>query len=120
MSNYGNVPDEDVDAVTNAVQAAGRIAEGLPPAAPYAWREIANDLALDGILRDWVNNGTNDLGPDDEEDLANLLRLAADLALQQPGERQEHVFRIVGKNVMQDWVDNWNSDDEDDEDEDEF
>lgn len=117
MSTYGNVPDEDVDAVTHAVGAASRIADGLPPAAPSGWRDIANELALEGILRDWVNNGTNELGPDDEEDLANLLRLAADLALQQPGDRQERVFRILGKNVMQDWVDNWNSDEEE---EDEF
>jgi hypothetical protein len=117
MSNYGNVPEEDVEAVTHAVRAASRIADGLPPTASAGWRDIAHELALDGILRDWVNNGTNELGPEDEEDLTSLLRLAADLALQEEENRRDRVFRIVGKNVVQDWVDNWNSDEEEDEDE---
>jgi hypothetical protein len=112
MSNYGNVPDDDVDAVSHAVRAATRVADGLPPTVPSAWKSKAFELTLEGILQDWVNNGTTELDSDDEEDLTNLLRLAADLAAQQPADRQEAVFRIIGKSVMRDWVDNWNSDEE--------
>ncbi len=115
MSNYGNVPDEDVQAVTAATQAAARVAARLPTTAPGMWREVAFELVLDGILRDWVDNGTNELGEEDEADLANLLRLAADLALQQSGAGQDVAFRTIGRNVMQDWADNWNADEDDDE-----
>jgi hypothetical protein len=118
MSSYGNVPDEDVKAVAGATQFAAKIAAGLTDA-PASWRDIAFELALDGILKDWVDNGTNDLSDVDEADISNLLRLAIHLALQQPESRQEVAFRTIGRNVMQDWVDNWNSDDEDDDEDEE-
>ena len=112
MSNYGNVPDDDVEAVSHAVLAANRVADGLPPTVPYNWRSKAFELTLEGILQDWVANGTTEIDSDDEEDLTNLLRLAADLAAQQPSDRQEAVFKIIGRSVMKDWVDNWNTDEE--------
>lgn len=114
MSDYGNVPDEDVQAVSQAALTAGRVSERLPANAPTVWRDIAFELALDGILRDWVANGTNEVERDDEADLTNLLSLAADLALHQPPARQEAAFRTIGRNVMKDWIDNWNADDEED------
>jgi hypothetical protein len=111
MQSYGNVPEEDVAAVAHASIVASRVSDRLPATVPFAWRDIAFELALDGILRDWVMNGTNDLDEEDEEDLVNLLALAADQAMLQPPARQEVAFRTIGKNVMQDWVANWNDDD---------
>jgi len=108
MSAYGSVPDEDVKAVRSAVRVAGRVASALPAgAAP--WRSLAYELVLEGILSDWVANGTNQLEPDDEEDLTSLMLLAADVALEHPEEAlRETTFRVVLRQAMADWTANWN------------
>lgn len=119
ISEYGNVPVEDVQAMRVAVQIAGRVAAGLSVTAPGTWREVAYESVLDAILQDWVENGTNELGDEDETDLSNLLSVAADLASVQEASRRDSTFRLLCRNAMLDWVKNWNAEDEDDEDDDE-
>jgi hypothetical protein len=118
MTEYGNVPPDDVDAIRTAVAIANRVAAALPPIVPAEWRDTTYEWVLDGILGDWVANGTTDLEQEDEDDLANLARLAADTAMEQPENRRDSTFRVVLGNVMSDWVENWNAG-EDDEDEEE-
>src|ERR1041385_4404511 len=79
MAFYGNVPEEDVTALQNAVRIASNVIARLPALSPSAWRESAYELVLGGILEDWVANGTNELDDEDEDDLGNLLRVSADL-----------------------------------------
>ncbi len=112
MPQYGNVPEEDVSAIQGAVRAAQTVARYLPPTAPPAWQEVAYEAVLDGILRDWVMNGTNELDETDEQDLTDLLRVAVDTALAQPDALRDATFRTVVRNAMQDWVENWNADED--------
>lgn len=111
MSDYGNVPAEDVDAIQHAAAAAGRIAEHVPVTVPHTWRDLTYELVLDGILRDWVANGTNDLTAEDEEDLSNLVRVALDTAQAQDAERQDTAYRVILRQAVADWVENWNAED---------
>ena len=115
MAEYGNVPEDDIAALHTAAKMAGTVADGLPASLSTVWRDIAYETVLDGILRDWVQNGTNVLDHEDEADLHNLVSLTIDVALQQPEQRQDAAFRLLIRNAVSDWVDNWNGDDEVDE-----
>src|SRR6266852_6205009 len=112
MSQYGNVPEEDVLAVRNAARVANAVTMSLPGLAPSEWREAAYETVLDGILTDWVANGTTEIDASDEEDLSNLLRMAADTALMQDPSLRNTTFTTVLSHAMHDWVENWNSDEE--------
>lgn len=116
MTDYGNVPESDVEAMQAATRVALKVASKVPEVAPPDWRPVAYEIVLDGILRDWVENGTNDLDEGDTQDLSDLLRVAADLALMHEGALRDVTFRVTLKNAMQDWVENWNDSDEFDED----
>jgi hypothetical protein len=109
MSFYGNVPEEDVAALQNAVRIASNVIARLPALSPPTWRETAYELVLSGILDDWVANGTNELDDEDEEDLSNLLRVAADLALSQEEILRDAAFQTLLRSAMHDWVENWNA-----------
>lgn len=111
--NYGNVPETDIQAMSNAVRIASHVILNLPGLSPEGWRELAYEIVLDGILTDWVANGTNELDDEDEADLSNLLRLAADLALAQEESLRDSTFRILLTNAMSDWTENWNAEDDD-------
>ena len=50
MPDYGNVPEADVDALSNAVRIASTVIMSLPGLSPPGWREIAYEIILDGIL----------------------------------------------------------------------
>jgi hypothetical protein len=110
MAFYGNVPEEDVTALQNAVRIASNVIARLPALSPPAWRESAYELVLGGILEDWVANGTNELDDEDEDDLGNLLRVSADLALGQEDTLRDVAFQTLLRNAMRDWVENWNAD----------
>lgn len=110
MPDYGNVPQEDVVAIQSAVRMALRVCGQMPSAAPAEWRETAYQAVLDGILADWVTNGTTELDEGDEEDLTNLLRASADAALLQEPALRDTTFKTVLKHAMRDWVENWNAD----------
>lgn len=112
MSAYGNVPEEDVQAIQEAVRIAEKVAATLPHAAPAEWNRIAYEICLDGILEDWVMNGTNELDEGDLEDLENLLRVSVDTATSRAEAVRETTFRIVFRRAMDDWTHNWNTDDE--------
>ena len=115
MADYGNVPETDVEALQAATRAALKVAGGVAEVAPAEWRALAYELVLDGILQDWMENGTNDLEEDDIADLSDLLRISVDIALMHEGTLRDVTFRVVLKNAMLDWVRNWNDgDDEDD------
>ena len=109
MPDYGNVPPEDVAAVTNAARIAQSVAMNLPGLSPREWREAAYETVLDGILSDWVSNGTTELDADDEEDLANLLRLSADVAMSADESLRDITFQGILRHAMADWVENWNA-----------
>lgn len=113
MPDYGNVPDDDVAALHGAVRIAANVVTRLPALSPQGWREAAYELVLSGILEDWVENGTNDLAEDDEEDLGSLVRLSADLALGQEEALRDITFHTVLRNAMNDWIENWNVEDDD-------
>lgn len=111
MAEYGNVPAEDIAVVQNAPRIAANVVNRMPLACPFAWKEVAFELVLDGVLRDWVENGTTELDEGDEDDLANLLKLAADTALSLEASSRDLGFRVLLKQVMADWVENWNAED---------
>lgn len=117
MSSYGNVPDHDVDAMKSAIASSHKVAL-LISGVPAGWVTTAYEAVLNGILMDWVENGTTKLSEQDEEDVLNLLRMAADLSNAQPEHLRDTTFRILANSAMHDWVQNWNAD-EDDEDDDE-
>jgi hypothetical protein len=118
MAEYGNVSPEDVNAVWAAAALAEKVAASLPAEAPAEWRATAYELVLDGVLRDWVRNGSVELDEGDDEDVTSLTRLAADAALGQDPAVRDIAFRTILRNAMSDWVTNWNAeDDEDDEEE---
>ena len=112
MSEYGNVPIDDVDAIRNAARAANAVAMSLPGLSPTGWREIAYEIVLDGILSDWVENGTTVLDENDEEDLSNLLRLSADTAQVQEESLRDIAFRTILSHAIHDWVENWNEEED--------
>jgi hypothetical protein len=112
MHDYGNVPDDDVSAIQNGVRAAAAVTGRLPASVPAEWREEAFEAVLNGILNDWVLNGTTELTEDDEADLTNLMLVAANTALMQQEEHRDTTFRIVLENVMHDWAQNWNVEEE--------
>lgn len=108
MPTYGNVPDDDIAAMRGAVRVASAVASHMPAIAPADWREYAIQTVLDGVLQDWVANGTTELDSGDEEDLSNLLRVCADIALEQDVSTREVAFHSLLRNAMRDWVANWN------------
>ena len=116
MTDYGNVPEDDVEALRYATRLASKVATTLPEVAPTEWRPIAYELVLDGILKDWVENGSSEPGDEDAEDLTNLLRVSADVGLMQESSLRDVTFRITLRNAMLDWVKNWNLGDDYDED----
>ncbi len=113
MASYGNVPADDIDAIHNAARIANSVAMSLPGLSPSDWREIAYEIVLDGVLSDWVANGTTELDENDQEDLSNLLRLAADTALVQDETLRDIAFRTILSHAMHDWVENWNEEEDD-------
>jgi hypothetical protein len=109
MPSYGNVPPEDVEAIQNAARVAASVTRRLPASVSQDWREDAFETILNGILNDWVLNGTTDISEEDEEDLYQLAMVSVDTALAQPEEFRESTFKIALENVMHDWAQNWNA-----------
>jgi hypothetical protein len=116
MAEYGNVPETDVSALQEATRAALKVAAAVPEVAPAEWKPAAYEIVLNGILSDWIENGTNDLTDGDVDDLTDLLRLSADTALMHEGALRDVTFRVVLTSAMLDWVKNWNDGDDLDED----
>ena len=112
MPDYGNVPEEDVAAIQEAVRIAASISGRIPASAPEDWRTEGYEILVNGILNDWVINGTTELSEEDESDLSSLTALAVDTALKQREELRDTTFRIVLENVMHDWSQNWNVEEE--------
>jgi hypothetical protein len=108
MAEYGNVPEDDVAALQSATRASLKVAGAVPEVAPQEWRATAYELVLDGILQDWVENGTNEITDGDIEDLTDLLRVSTDTALMHEGALRDVTFRVTLKNALADWVKNWN------------
>jgi hypothetical protein len=117
MTDYGNVPEEDVEAIRYCSRLALKVASSLPEVAPPEWGATAYELVLDGLLNDWVENGTTEPNEADMDDLTNLVRVASDVALIQESVLRDITFRVTLKNAMLDWVKNWNEGDDYDEEE---
>lgn len=109
MPEYGNVSEDDVEVMQDAVQVAANVLAQLPAAMSEPWRQIAYEIVLGGILNDWVVNETEDLDNEDAADLANLVRLSHDLAVQQDYALRDIAFRTLVKYAIADWVENWNA-----------
>jgi len=105
MPNYGKVPNETVEAMRNAAQVAERVIASLPADSPDTWHAIAYEVVLDGILEDWVANGSTEWEEEDERNLSNLLRLCTDVARAQI--LRDVAFRALLKHAMHDWLENW-------------
>ncbi|NUQ71560.1 MAG: hypothetical protein HUU17_12180 [Chthonomonadales bacterium] len=110
MSTFGNVPLEDVQIVGRAADMAALVVRALPDGAPAEWYPITYELVLEAVLHDWVTNGTDDLDSGDAEDVENIVRASADIALHQEPALQEISYRTVLKGWLADWVENWGSD----------
>ena len=110
MSIYGNVPDSDIDAMRAAAFVTRVVTGHLRNDAPCEWRDATYELVLAGILKDWVTNGTNELDAGDIEDITNLMRVSADIAMEQDEALRDMAYRTLLKAAMRDWVDNWNMD----------
>ena len=117
MSSYGNVPEHDVDAMKSAIASSHKVALQVS-GVPAGWITMAYEAVLNGILMDWVENGTTGLSEQDEEDVLNLLRMSAELASAQPEHLRDTTFRILANCAMHDWVQNWNADEDGDDEED--
>ena len=111
MPPYGNVPDEDVQAIQDAIRVAGTIIGRLPASVPATWLEDGFETLLNGILNDWVLNGTTELSEQDVEDLYQLAMVAVDSALPLEDPFRDSTFRVTLENVMHDWAQNWNAED---------
>jgi hypothetical protein len=107
MSLYGNIPDEDVEIVERATGIAGQVVRSIPSGGPHGWEATAYEAVLAAILQDWVKHSTDDLDASDAEDLAQIVRASADIALRQEPALQDVTFRTVLKSWLADWVENW-------------
>ncbi len=110
MGAYGNVPDEDVKIIERATGIAGSVVASIPSGAPHGWVATAYEYVLEAIIRDWVEHGTDDLDSADADDLAELVRASADIALTQEPSLQDVTFRTVLRGWLGDWVRNWGLD----------
>ncbi|HEU5327109.1 MAG: hypothetical protein ACTHMJ_11870 [Thermomicrobiales bacterium] len=108
--SFGQVPPETPPYLRHTVAAVARIVGALPGLAPSEWNRVAYRLVLAGVLRDWVENGTDALVEQDERDLADLLRVAATVALDADYNRRDDTFAVVAAAMVDDWVQNWNTD----------
>src|SRR5260221_14091577 len=91
MSQYGNVPEEDVLAVRNAARVANAVTMSLPGLAPSEWREAAYETVLGGNLTNWGANGTTENDAREEEKPSNPPPLAAGQTLiQKPSPPNNH------------------------------
>jgi hypothetical protein len=113
---------ETAEYLAEVVAAAGEAADQVPSEAPAHWRRTAYRAVLAAILRDWAENGTATLDPQDTANVHGFVRDAAEAALGAPEEHRDDAFEVVLGALLDDWILNWNTDegydDEDDEEED--
>lgn len=103
MSAYGNIDAQDIE----YIQQATAVAAAAANSAPAELREEAYSIVLAAILQDWVANQGDELAPESAEDLANMVRAAADLASGYATAYPASTFRAVLTGLTQDWVVNW-------------
>lgn len=108
MSDYGRVPESTPPYLADITALVGRIAGALPGSAPGEWGRIAYRTILSGVLKDWVDHGTEGLSEQDADDLTALTRLAAQTALAVDYSRRDDTFIVVIGALIDDWVRNWN------------
>ena len=111
-TEFGRVTPETVPYLRKTVAAVTRIAGTVPGLAPSEWGRVAYRVVLAGVLRDWVENGTDGLTEQDERDLTDLVRLSATIALDADYSRRDDTFTTVVAAMIDDWVRNWNTEDD--------
>ena len=109
-TEFGRVSPETLPYLRRTVTAVTRIAGTVTSLAPSEWGQTAYRVVLAGVLRDWVENGTDSLNDQDERDLTDLVRLSATVALDADYSRRDETFATVVAAMIDDWVQNWNSD----------
>jgi len=107
MGAFGNVPDEDVEAVRRMADLASSVVDALPKGAPSSWVAVTYETVLDAVMENWVESVGEELESEDAEDIENIVRAAADVALQQQPSFQDTAYRIILKRWLEDWVTNW-------------
>lgn len=107
--SYGNVPEEDVVVVRRLARMASYVAQTVSSPAPEAWKAITYELVLEATLRDWVENGTDDLDADDAEDLSQIVRASVDIAMEEDYALRDTAYRVILGAWLNDWVANWNA-----------
>jgi hypothetical protein len=110
---------ETTEYLAEVVAAAGEAADQLPSEAPAGWRRTAYRAVLAAVLRDWTENGTATLDPQDTANLHGFVRDAAEAALDAPQDDRDDAFEIVLGALLDDWILNWNTDEGYDEEEEE-
>jgi glucuronate isomerase len=111
-TEFGRVSPETAPYLRRTVTSVTRIAGTVPGLAPSEWGKIAYRVVLAGVLRDWVENGTDGLEEQDERDLTDLVRLSATIALDADYSRRDETFATVVAAMIDDWVRNWNTGDD--------
>lgn len=111
-SDYGRLPAATVVLLTQHVRTANGAAQALPQQAPLAIRNLAVQLVLDSILRDWWENGNREgLTPTDNADMGAFVQLAWQVAGTAPHLAEATaVFKAVLGALMDDWFNAWNAD----------
>jgi hypothetical protein len=94
------------------------VLDALPLGSPPSWRGITYRAVLGAVVRDRVENGTDDLEEGDVTSLSDFVRSAAAAASNAPAEHRDDAFDIVLQGMLADWVDNWNVSDDEGEDDD--
>lgn len=111
MGAFGNVPDEDVEIVGRLANVAADVSQRMPISAPSSWGIVTYEHVLEALLKDWVENGTDDLDDEDAEDLTNIVRASVEIALAQDPAHQDVAYRTILRGWLLDWVQNWNVED---------
>jgi hypothetical protein len=115
----GASDSETSEYLAEVVAAASEAAGKLPEEAPSAWRRTAYRAVLAAILRDWAENGTATLDPQDAANVHGFVQDAAQAALAAPEEHRDDTFEVVLTALLDDWILNWNTEDAYDDEEDE-
>lgn len=112
MAGYGRIPRNTVDLFERTIrQVRDEVVTALPGGAGSELKAYTLEAVLDTVLRDWrINDNTTGLLPQDIADLRSFVELACSLAGNDLGGRGLPVYQATLKGLLDDWLDNWNSD----------
>ena len=112
MPHFGRIPQNTADLFERTIrQVRDEVLTALPPGSTAQIQSYTLEAVLETVLRDWrVNDNTTGLLPDDVADLRSFVQLACSLAGSDPGRGGFPIYQASLKNLLDDWLDNWNAD----------